>query len=196
MRVSISILVCQTALLSCAVALRLTAQEYRPAASSCRLPVVMAPCTGRLKEEESGNHALPAGDAPAFLFAAVQLIEAPGSWRKIYHQVEQCAGRSGDYDAISWAVMEAPLQGPQGATYAFVIDRRIVLIRGDTTYLRHEMLHHILAVGGWQPPTLQAGERYTIADLHPMPLFGLCTGGVQAGSMAGGGEAIAPRRAS
>jgi hypothetical protein len=107
----------------------------------------------------------------------VQLIQAPGRWREIYHTVEQCAGRTGDYDAISWAVMEAPLQGPKGPTYAFMINRRIVLIRGDTTYLRHEMLHHVLAVSGWRPRPLGPRESYTIADLHPLPLFGLCTGG-------------------
>jgi hypothetical protein len=27
------------------------------------------------------------------------------------------------------------------------------------------------------PPPLGPGEQYTIADLHPMPLFGMCTGG-------------------
>jgi hypothetical protein len=119
----------------------------------------------------------PAGDAPAFLLASVQPLEAPAAWRTIYHQVEQCAGKKGDYDAIRWAVMEAPLQGPKGPTYAFTVGRRIVLVRNDTMYLRHEMLHHILEVSGWQPRPLRDGERYTIADLHPMPLFGLCTGG-------------------
>jgi hypothetical protein len=54
---------------------------------------------------------LPAGDPPAFLFASVQPITAPESWRRIYHGVEQCAGKKGDYDAIHWAVMEAPLFG-------------------------------------------------------------------------------------
>jgi hypothetical protein len=120
---------------------------------------------------------LPAGDAPAFLLASVQPVKAPESWRRIYHEVEQCAGRRGDYDAIRWGVMEAPLQGPKGPTYAFTVGRRIVLVRGDTTYLRHEMLHHILEVSGWRPRALEPGEHYTIADLHPMPLFGLCTGG-------------------
>jgi hypothetical protein len=119
----------------------------------------------------------PAGDAPAFLLASVQPLEAPAAWRTIYHQVEQCAGKKGDYDAIRWAVMEAPLQGPKGPTYAFTVGRRIVVVRNDTTYLRHEMLHHILEVSGWHPRALRPGERYTIADLHPMPLFGLCTGG-------------------
>jgi hypothetical protein len=49
--------------------------------------------------------------------------------------------------------------------------------RDDTTYLRHEMLHHILEVGGWHPKSLDPGERYTIADLHPMPFFDVCSGG-------------------
>jgi len=64
---------------------------------------------------------LLAGDAPAFLLASVQPIEAPESWRRMYHEVEQCAGRRGDYDAIRWRVMEAPLQGPKGPTYAFTV---------------------------------------------------------------------------
>ncbi len=121
---------------------------------------------------------LPAGgDIPAFLLASVQPIDAPKAWRRIYHEVEHCAGKAGDYDAIRWAVMEAPLHGPKGPTYAFTSGSRIVLVRDDTTYLRHEMLHHILGVAGWQPRPLRPGEHYTIADLHPMPLFGLCTGG-------------------
>jgi hypothetical protein len=120
---------------------------------------------------------LPAGDAPAFLLASVQPLKPAASWRRIYHEVEQCAGKRGDYDAIRWGVMEAPLHGPKGPTYAFTAGRRIVLVRGDTTYLRHEMLHHILEVSGWHPRALEPGEHYTIADLHPMPLFGLCTGG-------------------
>ena len=127
--------------------------------------------------QEQTAQPLPAGDAPAFLFASVQLIHAPEAWRAIYHQVERCAGKVGDYDRIRWAVMEAPLQGPKGPTYGFTVGSRIVLVRSDTTYLRHEMLHHILQTAGWQPRALQPGEHYTIADLHPMPLFGLCTGG-------------------
>jgi hypothetical protein len=130
-------------------------------------------------EPEAGTAArpLPAGDAPAFLFASVQPIKAPEAWRTIYHEVERCAGMVGDYDQVHWAIMEAPLQGPKGPTFGFNVGRRIVLVRNDTTYLRHEMLHHILQTAGWQPRALQPGEHYTIADLHPMPLFGLCTGG-------------------
>jgi len=108
--------------------------------------------------------------------AAVQLMEAPSSWREIYHQVEHCAGREGNYDAIRWAVMEAPLRGPNGPTYAFTYGDRIVLVRDDTTYVRHEMLHHILEVSGWHPKALAPGARF--ADLHPLPLFELCTGEV------------------
>jgi hypothetical protein len=124
-------------------------------------------------------HAEPllAGDAPAFLFASVQPIRAPAAWRKIYHQVERCAGRTGHYDAIRWAVMPRPLHGPNGSTFAFTVKQRIVLVQGDTTYLRHEMLHHILETSGWQPRPLQPGEHYSIADLHPQPFFGSCTGG-------------------
>jgi hypothetical protein len=143
------------------------------------------PCQSRIgvacadSEPKAGTAArpLPAGDAPAFLFASVQPIKAPEAWRTIYHEVERCAGMVGDYDQIRWGVMEAPLQGPKGPTYGFNVGSRIVMVRSDTTYLRHEMLHHILQTAGWQPRALQPGDHYTIADLHPMPLFGLCTGG-------------------
>jgi hypothetical protein len=120
---------------------------------------------------------LPAGDAPAFLTVSVQPIRPPAEWRSIYRQVERCAGLAGNYDSVRWAVMPAPMQGPKGPTYAFTVNQRIVLVQGDTTYLRHEMLHHILEFAGWRPRTLKAGERYTIADLHPLPVFGRCTGG-------------------
>lgn len=120
---------------------------------------------------------LPAGDAPAFLTVSVQPIRAPETWRSIYHEVERCTGLAGNYDSIRWSVMQAPIRGPKGPTNAFTVGHRIVLVQDDTTYLRHEMLHHILDVAGWRPHALKAGERYTIADLHPMPMFGLCTGG-------------------
>jgi hypothetical protein len=134
-------------------------------------------CADSAPHDTATAQPLPAGDAPAFLMASVQPITAPAAWRRIYHEVERCAGMKGAYDAIRWSVMEAPLQGPKGPTFAFTVGRRIVMVRNDTTYLRHEMLHHILEVGGWQPHPLKPGEHYTIADLHPRPLFGLCTGG-------------------
>jgi hypothetical protein len=130
-----------------------------------------------MPQERAAEAPLPAGDAPAFLMASVQPIDAPRAWATIYHAVEQCAGKTGDFDRIHWAVMNAPLEGPKGATFAFTVGQRIVLVRGDTTYLRHEMLHHILQTAGWQPRALEPGEHYAVPDLHPMPLFGLCTGG-------------------
>jgi flavin-binding protein dodecin len=159
-----------------------TTRAQRPAAAPstgvCGRPLnASRTCASSRRSGGDNSQPLPAGDAPAFLLASVQPLKAPASWRRIYHEVEQCAGRWGDYDAIRWGVMEAPLQGPKGSTYAFTVGRRIVLARGDTTYLRHEMLHHILEVSGWHPRALKPGEHYTIADLHPMPLFGLCTGG-------------------
>ena len=153
----------------------------RPAAAhsapcSARSGARSTPCS-RPAPRNRPEEALPAGDAPAFLLASVQPLEAPAAWRRIYHEVERCAGKTGNYDAIRWAEMAAPLRGPKGPTYAFTVGRRIVLVRNDTTYLRHEMLHHVLEVSGWHPRALDPGEHYTIADLHPMPLFGLCTGG-------------------
>jgi hypothetical protein len=162
------------AVVSLAGAMPVAAQQDAPA---CGAPAAMVACSNTERSDVTSLQPLPAGDAPAFLLAAVQPIQAPAAWREIYNEVEHCAGLAGDYDAIRWAVMEAPLRGPNGATYAFTVNRRIVLIRGDTTYLRHEMLHQILEVSGWHPKPLASGERYTIADLHPVPLFGLCTGG-------------------
>lgn len=147
--------------------------------TSCQSRISVA-CADSRMPEGSGMRALPAGDAPAFLFAAVQPIEAPKAWRIVYHEVERCAGMVGDYDQIRWSVMEGPLRGPKGPTYGFNVGSRIVLVRQDTTYLRHEMLHHILQVAGWQPRPLQLGEHYSIPDLHPMLIFRRCAGGGEA----------------
>jgi hypothetical protein len=156
-----------------------SAPRMQAHSNPCRSPIgaVAAACADSEPQEGPGQRPLPAGDAPAFLLASVQPIKAPESWRTIYREVERCAGMVGDYEQIRWAVMDAPLQGPKGPTYGFNVGSRIVLVRNDTTYLRHEMLHHVLQTAGWQPRALQPGEHYTIADLHPMPLFGLCTGG-------------------
>lgn len=134
-------------------------------------------CADSEPQEAAQEQPFLAGDAPAFLFASVQPIKAPGAWRSVYREVERCAGLTGDYDQIRWGVMEAPLQGPKGPTFGFTVGERVVMVRNDTTYLRHEMLHHILQTAGWRPRALQPGEHHTIADVHPMPLFGLCTGG-------------------
>jgi hypothetical protein len=145
--------------------------------NSCQSPIGAAAACADSEAKGAGERPLPAGDPPAFLFASVQPLQAPEAWRTIYHEVERCAGMVGNYDLIRWAVMDAPLQGPKGPTFGFTVGQRIVLVRNDTTYLRHEMLHHILQTAGWQPRALQPGEHYTIADLHPMPVFGLCTSG-------------------
>jgi hypothetical protein len=155
------------------------APRTQPRSNSCqsRIAAPVVTCADSQPQKATAEAPLPAGDAPAFLFASVQPIRAPEAWRATYHDVERCAGKVGNYDQIRWAVMDAPLVGPKGPTYGFTVGERIVLVRNDTTYLRHEMLHHILHTAGWQPRALQPGERYTIADLHPMPLFGLCTRG-------------------
>jgi hypothetical protein len=147
--------------------------------SSCRprIAAAAAACAEAEPQEGIGVRPLPAGDAPAFLFVSVEPMQAPEAWRAIYHQVERCAGMKGDYDRIRWGEMGAPLQGPKGPTFGFTVGERIVLVHNDTTYLRHEMMHHVLQTAGWRPRTLPPGEHYTIADLHPMPLFGLCTAG-------------------
>lgn len=138
--------------------------------------VLLLPAGPLAAQEQSAKQPFPAGDAPAFLFVAVQPITAPETWRVVYDEVERCAGMTGNYDQIRWAEMDAPLRGPNGPTYAFNVGSRIVLVRQDTTYLRHEMLHHILQVAGWEPRHLGPGERYTIADLHPLPVFDRCAG--------------------
>jgi len=84
---------------------------------------------------------LPAGDAPAFLAVFVQPIRAPETWRSIYHEVVRCAGLTGHYDSTRWSVMQAPMRGPKGRTNAFTVGQRIVLVQGDTTYLRSTDSH-------------------------------------------------------
>jgi hypothetical protein len=156
-----------------------TSPQTQAQPTACRTSVgpTAAECADSEPQDVSGERPLAAGDAPAFMLASVQPIAAPAAWRTIYHEVERCAGKVGDYDRIRWAVMAAPLQGPRGPTFGFTVGDRIVLVYNDTTYLRHEMLHHVLQSAGWEPPVLQPGEHYTIADLHPMRLFGLCTAG-------------------
>lgn len=63
-----------------------------------------------------------------------------------------------------------PLTGPE-AWHA----SQIVLIRQDTTYLPSETLDHILQLAGWERRQLGPGEYYTIADMHPRPVFGART---------------------
>ncbi|MEA2712724.1 MAG: hypothetical protein QOK27_685, partial [Gemmatimonadales bacterium] len=71
--------------------------------------VALLPASRLKPHKGTEERPLPAGDAPAFLFASVQPIKAPEAWRAIYHEVERCAGMVGDYDRIRWAVMDAPL---------------------------------------------------------------------------------------
>ncbi len=170
------------------------ASKAAAANAATALNAVKAPTapSGRVAKAASGNMArssaggdravargrpLRAGEGSGFLFAFVQPVAAPEEWRAVYAEVEACAGLKGNYDAVKWSVIPEPLQGLKGPTYAFTIGNRIVLVRNDTTYLRHEMLHHILEVSGWHPRTLRPGEQYSIAELHPKSVFGRCTGG-------------------
>lgn len=114
----------------------------------------------------------------------VEAFTPPDTWRSIYEQVESCAGRpQGQYDGIRWFWVDGtnggPWQGENGNTYGMTIpeDRRIYLIHGDTTYLRHEMLHDVLFQSGWRPTPSGPNGTFTRSDLHPAPPFGLCTGG-------------------
>ena len=110
----------------------------------------------------------------------VDQFTPPPTWRAIYTQVATCAAdKVPNFDAIRWYWVETgggPWQGQDGNTYGMTRpeSRQIYLIRDDTTYLRHEMLHDILWQSGWRPP---AKDSLTIADLHPSPPFGICTGG-------------------
>ncbi len=109
----------------------------------------------------------------------------PQSWRAIYAEVETCAGRpQGQFDGITWYWVETgggPWVGEGGLpTYGMTRpeSRRIYLIHGDTTVLRHEMLHDVLWQSGWRPTPSGPNGTFTHADLHPAPPFGLCSGGI------------------
>lgn len=134
-----------------------------------------AGCLTAVSSAPAGPGTMPHG---RFLLPQAQAkrIVPPPAWRERYHEVERCAGLRGKFEAVRWNVMDQPLQGDHGPIYGLTQGSDIVLVRGDTTYLKHEILHHVLLQSGWRPPSPKGG-RYTVADLHPMPLFGLCTGG-------------------
>ena len=110
----------------------------------------------------------------------VEAFTPPPEWAAIYAQVEACAGMpEGDFAGIKWFwVLNADTQtgwvsGPGAAahTWGMMLEpqREAYLIHGDTTQLRHEMLHDILVQHGWRPP-----PNATVEDTHPSPPFGVC----------------------
>lgn len=91
----------------------------------------------------------------------------------LYHEVERCAGRLGDFQGLEWYVTAHLIVSPTGErTWGWwrrAPDgrRQVVLIAGDSTELRHEILHDVLWVSGWRPSGPDD-------DGHPKPWFGRC----------------------
>jgi hypothetical protein len=104
------------------------------------LPLALAAC------ESATAPRLPAG--------AVRFTP-PSIYRQWWALTEQCSGRQGDYDAISWYVVPDAnsLPGTKGLNGIWYGDNRIVLAgaydgisAGDL--VRHEMLHALVREGG------------------------------------------------
>lgn len=75
----------------------------------------------------------------------------PASYRAWWAEVEQCSGRRGDYDAVTWERAESPtVHLPDGGfakAFHFGSNNTIVLARpylDDARIVRHEMLHALL----------------------------------------------------
>lgn len=108
----------------------------------------------------------------------VMRVPAESSWVQMYHEVEKCSGRWGDVESVKWYITDHPVEGdlgtwehpkPSGVSFGIwrVLEdgsRQIVIMRNDTTTIRHEILHDVLWVNG---------RRGTALD-HPEPPFGLC----------------------
>lgn len=103
----------------------------------------------------------------------VERFTPPPSFERVYHEVEACSGRRGEFAQVEWYWMPGPIALASRQVTGFWKDRRIVMIRDDTSHVRHESLHDVLYVSGWRPV---AGAR-TYEDGHPHPPFGWCAPG-------------------
>lgn len=114
--------------------------------------------------------------------ATVYVVEfhPPPAWREVYREVAACAGLlDKGYEKIRWYWVDTGgkpyWQSPMGNTYGmsrpYHSPPQTYLPAMDTTSLRHEMLHQILAANGWR--TSVPDSLVTQADLHPTPYFAL-----------------------
>jgi hypothetical protein len=108
----------------------------------------------------------------------VQSVEHPPElWRRIYAEVEKCAGVKGKFKAVKWYVTAQPwVDSTNGKTYGLwrISNGRpsIIVAHGDTAVVRHEALHDILWRSGFRPFRM-VGDNSTNPE-HPMPPFGHC----------------------
>lgn len=104
----------------------------------------------------------------------LRVAPLPG-WAAVYQAVELCAKRKGDYGAIEWYETGHSWRGEGGTTMGLWRHNgrgkpEIILIAGDTTYLRHEILHDILYRSGWRPDPVKVPPDPN--RLHPAKYFG------------------------
>jgi len=103
----------------------------------------------------------------------------PPGWRAVYHEVAVCANLTDrGYDKIAWywvnTAGEKFWRSENGDTVYAVSEPkatppRILMPTGDTTNIRHEMLHVILNENGWHPSIPEA--YVTQRELHPGPWY-------------------------
>lgn len=97
---------------------------------------------------------LPAGAVP---------FDPPGQYRIWWEIVQECSGRTGDIQAVSWYRVPGTNMLPQGSNVTGVWFRKgnaIVLADGSVMtgeVVRHEMLHALLQGGGHPREAFQTG---------------------------------------
>jgi len=123
-----------------------------------------------------GSKARAQEAAPENLPAVVYVtpVTPPAIWEQIYHEVEQCLGHTGDFAGIRWFVTSTAWRGPNGRADGLWMARAdgrrdIVVARGDTAVVRHEIVHDLLWHRG--PHDERAA---TSSEVHPVPPFGRC----------------------
>ena len=109
------------------------------------------------------------GPAPVYAFEARPLI-AEAWYRLVFEHMEECSGKDGDFDAITFLVVRPGLMGPFGETVdgtimgtwsrpaRIYLDARFVF---DIKTLGHEFGHLLWQLGN---------------DAHLDPIFLRCTG--------------------
>lgn len=94
----------------------------------------------------------PAGDAP---------IKPLSLYREWWARTEACSGRTGDFDRISWFVVEGPgFACPGGVCAGHWESTHRIFLAGDyrqnEMVVRHEMLHELLGRPGHPDPPFGA----------------------------------------
>ena len=94
----------------------------------------------------------PAGDTP---------LKPPSLYREWWARTEACSGRTGDFDRVSWFVVDGPgFACPGGVCAGHWESTHRIFLAGDyrqnELVVRHEMLHELLGRPGHPDPPFGA----------------------------------------